>query len=78
MSNEQRALTPFETSVCAALQVVGVTIASLAPERRADMEEVVTKLIKALPADQSIYGGRSEHHIALESLIAGIFPERNK
>ena len=78
MSEEQRVITPFETSVCAALSVIGVSLAALAPEKREIMETTVKQLISALPADHSLIGGRSEHHIALEALIQNISPERNR
>ena len=78
MDTEQRVITPFETSVCAALSIIGVALAAQAPERREAMESTVKELIEALPADRSIIGGKSAHHIALEALIQNLFPERNR
>lgn len=75
--SEQRVITPFELGVCAALQVIGTTLATLDPSLRNKIESAAKDLIAAMPADNSVIKDRSAHHLPLESLIQGLFPERN-
>ena len=75
--SEQRVITPFELGVCAALQVIGTSLATLDPSLRSKIEDTAKTLIAAMPADKSIVKDRSAHHLPLESLIQGLFPERN-
>jgi len=75
--SEQRVMTPFEIGVCAALQLIGASLATLDLSQRSKIENTANALIATMPADKSITEDRSAHHLPLESLIQGLFPERS-
>lgn len=78
MSEEQRVLTPFEIGVCAALQVIGLAIASLDPAKRLQVIDAAKGIINSLPADKSVSFDKSAHHLALEALIQGLSLEKSQ
>lgn len=78
MKQEQTVITPFEIGVCAALQIIGTALATLDVSKREKIADAAKSLISSLPADLSIVGDKSAHHIALESLIQGLLPEKSQ
>lgn len=76
--SEKPHLSPFQTGVLAALTLVGTSLAVLDPSKRQHIKDAAEKIIKALPEDRGLSDGSSEHHLPLQALIAGLFPETSK
>lgn len=68
-------VSPFQLGVCAAIQLLATAIATIDPTKRHMIKEAADMLIEALPADQGLADGSSEHHLALQALIMGLHVE---
>ena len=76
--SDNRALTSFQTRMVAAITLIGTALATLDPSKRDAIKSSAESLIEMLPADKELAGGSSRHHVPLQALIAGLYPEKSK
>ncbi|KAA0983318.1 hypothetical protein [Pseudomonas sp. ANT_J28] len=76
--SDKRTLTSFDTGVIAAITLIGTALAALEPSKRDMIKSSAESLITMLPADGELADGSSAHHVPLQALIAGLYPEKSK
>ena len=70
--SEKPVVSPFQLGVMAAMSVVGSVLGATHKDAAGKIIAHAETIKAKMPADASLRDGSSEHHLALDALIAGL------